>query len=139
MINLPDTLYGLYLNADSARGLPVYVRLEAQLVAGLLVMGETRSGHVDCIVRDGSLHRLQLSRMERAPTLADWLELLEAMPYYLAVEPQERTHGSLHVLDATYRVIACLCGQPRALVSGLLHRCARCGARAVYWTREVMA
>jgi len=139
MINLQDTLYGLYLNADSARGFPSYAELESELVAGLLVMGETRAGHVDCIVCDASLHRLQLSRMERPPTLEDWVELVQAMPYHLAVEPQERNHDGLCVLDATYRVITCLCGQPRALVDGLLHRCARCGARALYWTREEVA
>ena len=131
-----DTLYGLYLKADTIPGLPVYAELEADLVVGLMVMPEARRGNINRIAIDGNHHRLQLSRRGVPPTLADWEALLEAMPYHLRVEPQARSHGDLHTLDVTYLVQPCICGSPRALTGGLLHACKRCGARAVYWTRE---
>jgi hypothetical protein len=37
----------------------------------------------------------------------------------LPSEDQQRSHGNLFVMDATYHVIGCLCGQPRTLVAVL--------------------
>lgn len=120
---------GLYLLADLHRGEPQYAPLEAGLFAGLVVEPQERPDLP-------TTHRLQLSRRGKSPTEADWQALLKALPYRLLIEPRKRSHGELHVLDATYQVRTCVCGLPRAITGGILHPCLRCGSKAVYYKRD---
>lgn len=131
MTLITDTILGLYLAAEANPGASQYAPLGTVargLFAGVrVILCHTIEG------QPGShIHGLRIRHLHEWPSEAWWDIVQAAMPYHLYAQPEAHEVDGWYCLDATYRVIPCVCGNPRVLYDGgPLEWCRHCQSRPI--------